>query len=86
MKISTVLIALASYIIYNKETYKNIEINKELSNIYEVKQDIIKINNSVSTDKINEVCKTVINGKVTGSLCNIYAYSVLKVYDYVKSY
>ena len=85
MRKSTLLIGIASYIIYNKDSHNNIEINKELNKMYEVRQDLIKISNSSSNDKINETCKTLINGKVIGSLYNIYAYGILKAFDYVRS-
>jgi len=85
MKKSTLLIAITSYIIYNKDTHSNIEINKELSKMYDIKQDVVKICNSSSTNKINELCSTLINGKVIGNLYNIYAYGVIKVYDSLRS-
>lgn len=85
MKKSTILIAITSYIIYNKNTHSNIEINKELSNIYDVKNDVVKICNSSSTDKINELCSILINGKVIGNLYNIYAYGIIKAYDYIRN-
>jgi hypothetical protein len=85
MRKSSILICIAAYIIYNKETHNNIEINNEINTMYEVKQNLMKIYNSESTDKINESCKLLINGKFIGSLYNIYAYGVIKAFDYIKN-